>query len=501
MRIEMKNIEKIFGTNQVLFDAGIDIVPGEVHALMGENGAGKSTLMNILTGVHEKNGGSIKINGEETVFAGPKEAETNGVSFIHQELNVLPDMTIEENLFLNKEIRKGFGLLDEQKMRERSKELLARVGLNDDPKTVLSSMSVGSQQLIEICKALMTNAEVIIMDEPTAALSDTESQRLFEIIENLKNEGVSIIYISHRMEEVFDISDRITVMRDGRYIETLNTKETNNAEIVRLMIGRDLTEQFPQRHSDIGDVRLEVKNLSDDELLKDISFNVRAGEILGVSGLMGAGRSELMHAIFGDRTIKTGEIFIDNKKVSIKNPKEAMNEGLALVTEDRKSAGLLLDKSIRENITLANFEELSKRGFVDQKMEKDVAESSSKMFNIRTESIETLTQNLSGGNQQKAFIAKWVLTTPKILILDEPTRGVDVGSKAEIYDIMNDLTKQGISIIMVSSDLPEVIGMSDRIAVMHEGRLQGIIKKKDASQENIMTLATGGEINEFSKNV
>lgn len=330
MRIEMKNIEKIFGTNQVLFDAGIDIVPGEVHALMGENGAGKSTLMNILTGVHEKNGGSIKINGEETVFAGPKEAETNGVSFIHQELNVLPDMTIEENLFLNKEIRKGFGLLDEQKMRERSKELLARVGLNDDPKTVLSSMSVGSQQLIEICKALMTNAEVIIMDEPTAALSDTESQRLFEIIENLKNEGVSIIYISHRMEEVFDISDRITVMRDGRYIETLNTKETNNAEIVRLMIGRDLTEQFPQRHSDIGDVRLEVKNLSDDELLKDISFNVRAGEILGVSGLMGAGRSELMHAIFGDRTIKTGEIFIDNKKVSIKNPKEAMNEGLAL---------------------------------------------------------------------------------------------------------------------------------------------------------------------------
>lgn len=500
MHIEMKNIEKIFGENQVLFDAGIDIVPGEVHALMGENGAGKSTLMNILTGVHEKNGGTIKINDEETVFDGPKEAENNGISFIHQELNVLPDMTIEENLFLNKEIRKGFGLLDEKEMRKQSTEVLARVGLSHNPNTVLSSLSVGTQQLIEICKALMTNAEVIIMDEPTAALSDTESERLFEIIDTLKKEDVSIIYISHRMEEIFKISDRITVMRDGRYIETLNTTETNNAEIVRLMIGRELTEQFPDRNSEIGEVRFEVKDLSDEELLEDVSFSVRAGEILGVSGLMGAGRSELMHTIFGDRKITNGEIWIDNEKVTINNPKEAMNNGIALVTEDRKSAGLLLDKSIRENITLANFDELSSRGFIKEKMEKDVAESSSKMFNIRTESIETITGNLSGGNQQKAFIAKWILTNPKLLILDEPTRGVDVGSKAEIYDIMNDLTKQGISIIMVSSDLPEIIGMSDRIAVMHEGKLQGIIDREKASQENIMTLATGGEINEYSKN-
>lgn len=501
MHIEMKHIEKTFGENQVLFDAGIDIVPGEVHALMGENGAGKSTLMNILTGVHEKNAGTITIDGEEKVFDGPKDAENNGISFIHQELNVLPDMTIEENLFLNKEIRKGFGLVDQKEMRNQSKEVLKRVGLTHNPNTVLSSLSVGTQQLIEICKALMTNAEVIIMDEPTAALSDTESERLFEIIESLKKENVSIIYISHRMEEIFKISDRITVMRDGRYIETLMTKETSNAELVRLMIGRELTEQFPNRSPEIGEVRLEVKNLSDDHLLKDVSFSVRAGEILGISGLMGAGRSELMHAIFGDRKITSGELWIDNEKVTIQNPKEAMNHGIALVTEDRKSAGLLLDKSIRENITLANFDELSKGGFINEKMEKEVAESSSNMFNIRTESIETHTGNLSGGNQQKAFIAKWILTNPKILILDEPTRGVDVGSKAEIYEIMNDLTKQGISIIMVSSDLPEIIGMSDRVAVMHEGKLQGIIDKEKASQENIMTLATGGEINEYSKNI
>ena len=471
MRIEMQNIEKKFGANKVLFDAGVDIVPGEVHALMGENGAGKSTLMNILTGVHKKNGGTIKINGEETVFEGPKEAENNGISFIHQELNVLPDMTIEENLFLNKEIKNKFGIINEKEMRKQSIEVLSRVGLNHNPNTVLSTISVGSQQLVEICKALMTNAEVIIMDEPTAALSDTESERLFEIIEKLKNDGVSIIYISHRMEEIFKHSDRITIMRDGRYIKTLNTKETNHAEIVRLMIGRELTEQFPERVAEIDDVRFEVRGLSDDKLLDAVSFEVRAGEILGFSGLMGAGRSELMHAIFGDRPILSGELFIDNEKVAIHNPKDAMSHGIALVTEDRKSQGLLLDKSIRENITLANFDELSKRGFIKEKTEKDVAESSSKMFNIRTESIETLTGNLSGGNQQKAFIAKWVLTNPKLLILDEPTRGVDVGSKAEIYDMINDLTKQGISIIMVSSDLPEIIGMSDRVAIMHARKI------------------------------
>lgn len=496
MRIEMKNIQKIFGTNQVLFDAGIDIVPGEVHALMGENGAGKSTMMNILTGVHKKNAGSIVINGKETTFDGPKEAENNGISFIHQELNVLPDMTIEENLFLNKEIRNKFGLLDQKEMRKQAIELLERVGLKHDPNTVMSTMSVGSQQLIEICKALMTNAEVIIMDEPTAALTGTEIRRLFDIINDLRANDVSIIYISHRMEEIFEMSDRITVMRDGRYIETLQTANTTNAELVKLMIGRELTERFPERTAEIGDVLFEVKDLSESDLLENLSFKVRAGEILGFSGLMGAGRSELMHAIFGDKTITSGEMFMENQKLNIKTPKQAMEQGIALVTEDRKSQGLLLDKSIRENITLANFGELSKNGLIKEKMEKDVAESSSKMFNIRAENIETLTQNLSGGNQQKAFIAKWVLTNPKVLILDEPTRGVDVGSKEEIYNIMNDLTKQGISILMVSSDLPEVIGMSDRIAVMHEGKLQGIIEKEDATQENIMTLATGGKIND-----
>jgi ribose transport system ATP-binding protein len=494
MEISMLDIEKSFGANKVLNKARIDIAPGEVHALMGENGAGKSTLMNILTGVHKKDAGKILVNTIETEFNNPKEAEKNGISFIYQELNVLPDMTIEENLFLNREITTKFGFVNKNAMREKSKEVLQSLGVHIDPNTVISKLSVGEQQMIEICKALMTNAEVIIMDEPTSALTDTETRRLFEVINNLRAKKVSIIYISHRMEEIFEISDKITVMRDGQFIGTKNTKDTNDDELVKMMIGRELKERYPIRNNEIGEVLFEVSNLSVENVIDKISFTVRAGEVLGFSGLMGSGRSEIMYALFGDLDKSSGVVKINGQEVTIKSPKDAMNYGIGFITEDRKTEGLLLNKSIKENITLSNFKTLSSKGFIKSEMEKQVAENSIKMFNVKTENINTDTGNLSGGNQQKVVIAKWVLTNPKVLILDEPTRGVDVGAKKEIYNIINELSEKGIAIIIVSSDLPEVIGMSDRIAVMHEGKLQGILDQKDATQENIMTLATGGEL-------
>lgn len=499
MHVKMTEINKSFGTNKVLHDVEIEIAPGEVHGLMGENGAGKSTLMNILTGVHHKDTGMISIDGEEIVFNNPKEAENYGIAFIHQELNNLPDMTIEENLFLNREIKNSLGVINQKKMTEETEKMLKEIGLHFDPSTPMNRLSVGNQQLVEISKALMSDAKVIIMDEPTSALTDKEATVLFDIIRQLKANNVSVIYISHRMEEVFELTDRITVMRDGRYIDTLNTRETNQREIIHMMIGRELTERFPSRKTNIQEVKMEVQNLSDGYLLEDISFEVRAGEILGFSGLMGSGRSELMHCLFGDREISTGRFFMDGEEVTIANPKQAMQYGLALVSEDRKSEGLLLEKSVRENFTLANFDRVSKYKVISETVEEKMSTAAVKDFNIRTESIESLIEHLSGGNQQKAFIAKWVLTKPNILILDEPTRGVDIGSKEEIYKMMNELVEEGISIIMVSSDLPEIIGMSDRVAVMYEGKLQGIVDRSQATQENIMALATGGKILEFKK--
>ncbi|AXY24949.1 D-xylose ABC transporter ATP-binding protein [Suicoccus acidiformans] len=492
MHVQMIDIEKSFGDNKVLHNASIEIKEGEVHALMGENGAGKSTLMNILTGVHHKDNGQILINGKETEFIGPKEAEENGIAFIHQELNVLTDMTVEQNMFLNKEIKGSFGILNEREMKKQSKEILDSLETGIRPEQEMSELSVGQQQMVEISKALMSEVDVIIMDEPTAALTDTETKKLFEVIDTLKRRNVSIVYISHRMEEIFQISDRITVMRDGRYIDTKNTHETNDDELVKMMIGRELTNRYPSRSTKIGDVRFEVIDLSLEEMVKDITFDVRAGEVLGFSGLMGSGRSEIMHGIFGSVPLASGQIIIDGETVKVNTPQEAMDAGIAFVTEDRKSEGLLLDKSIRENLTLTNFDELAPNGFIKEKEEKDLANSAVDMFKIKTFNIETETGNLSGGNQQKVVIAKWVLSNPRVLILDEPTRGVDVGAKEEIYQIINDLTEQGIAIIMVSSDLPEIIGMSDRVAVMREGDLRGILEKEQISEENIMTLATGG---------
>lgn len=492
MQIEMKDIHKAFGKNQVLSGVSFQLMPGEVHALMGENGAGKSTLMNILTGLHKADKGQISINGNETYFSNPKESEQHGIAFIHQELNIWPEMTVLENLFIGKEISSKLGVLQTRKMKALAKEQFDKLSVSLSLDQEAGECSVGQQQMIEIAKALMTNAEVIIMDEPTAALTEREISKLFEVITALKKNGVSIVYISHRMEEIFAICDRITIMRDGKTVDTTNISETDFDEVVKKMVGRELTERYPKRTPSLGDKVFEVKNASVKGSFEDVSFYVRSGEIVGVSGLMGAGRTEMMRALFGVDRLDTGEIWIAGKKTAIKNPQEAVKKGLGFITENRKDEGLLLDTSIRENIALPNLSSFSPKGLIDHKREAEFVDLLIKRLTIKTASPETHARHLSGGNQQKVVIAKWIGIGPKVLILDEPTRGVDVGAKREIYTLMNELTERGVAIIMVSSELPEILGMSDRIIVVHEGRISGEIHARGATQERIMTLATGG---------
>ncbi|AET60845.1 ribose transport ATP-binding protein rbsA [Paenibacillus terrae HPL-003] len=493
MHIQMKRIHKAFGTNQVLSGVDFDLREGEVHALMGENGAGKSTLMNILIGLHRRDEGTIIIDGQETYFANPKEAEQKGIAFIHQELNVWPEMTVLENLFIGKEMTSKWGLLDSAKMKALANEQFAKLAVNLPLNGEAGECSVGQQQMIEIAKALMTDAKVIVMDEPTAALTEREIQKLFEVITSLKKEGVSIVYISHRMEEIFAICDRITVMRDGKTVDTQAIPDTDFDEVVRKMVGRELTERYPARTPALGEVVLEVKNASHKGLFKNVNFTVRSGEIVGFSGLMGSGRTEIMRALFGLDALDSGEIHVRGKKVTIRKPDDAVKLGIGFITEDRKDEGLVLDFSIRENMVLPNLFSFTSKGFISGKKELDFVNTLIKRLQIKTQSGETTVRSLSGGNQQKVVIAKWVGIGPSVLILDEPTRGVDVGAKREIYQLMNELTERGVAIIMVSSELPEVLGMSDRIIVVHEGIISGELSRKEATQEHIMTLATGGQ--------
>ncbi len=494
MNIEMTGIMKSFGTNQVLDNAGFFLRDGEVHALMGENGAGKSTLMKILTGVYTRDGGIVKVNGQEVNYSNPQEAEAAGIVFIYQELNVMFDLTVEENLFMGKEITKGFGICDKKAMRAKAEEVLERMGVSIPVDTVMSDLSVGQQQMIEICKALLVDAKVIIMDEPTAALTQSETAALFEVIENLKKRGVSIVYISHRMEEIFELCDRITVLRDGQYIDTCEIKDITMDDVVKMMIGREIGERYPSRNHRVGKTVFEVKGLSRKGAFNDVSFTVGAGEVLGVSGLMGAGRTEIMQAVFGYLPADSGEILIDGQPVKIKNPMDAMKAGIGFITEDRKVEGLMLDKTIRENIALANLGTISGSGVISKAKEKSLISRGIEEFKIRCFGTEHECGNLSGGNQQKVVLAKWIYTEPKILILDEPTRGVDIGAKKEIYNVINDMARKGVAIIMVSSELPEILGMSDRVMVVREGDVRGILNIENASQESIMTLATGGTL-------
>ena len=494
MNIEMKGIDKSFGSNQVLKNAGFFLKDGEIHALMGENGAGKSTLMKILTGVYTRDAGTVLVDGQEVVYKSPQEAEKAGIVFIYQEINSLFDLTVEENLFMGKEITKRFGICDKKAMRAKAKEVMDRMGVNIDVGATMSDLSVGQQQMVEICKALMADAKVLIMDEPTAALTQSETEILFEVINSLRAKGVSIVYISHRMEEIFELCDRITILRDGQYVDTKYIKDITMDDVVQMMIGREIGERYPKRECKIGAEVLRVEGLSHEKFFKDVSFTVHAGEVLGVSGLMGAGRTEIMHTIFGSYPAAGGKVFIDGAEVNIRNPREAIAAGIGFITEDRKTEGLLLEKSISENIEICNLGKTSVKGVRNAKKRADLVKKGIEEFRIRCFGPDHECNNLSGGNQQKVVLAKWIYTDPKILILDEPTRGVDIGAKKEIYSVINDLATKGVAVIMVSSELPEVLGMSDRIMVVHEGHVTGIIDAATADQAKVMTLATGGSL-------
>lgn len=495
MQIEMRGIDKSFGGNAVLKSAGFLLDDGEIHALMGENGAGKSTLMKILTGVYTKDAGTVIVDGQEVCYNNPQEAEKAGIVFIHQELNVLFDLTVEENMFLGKEIKNAFGICDKKAMRKKVKEILDLLGVKIDPSQTMDQLSIGQQQMIEIAKALMVEAKVLIMDEPTAALTQSETEVLFKVVRSLKEKGVSIVYISHRMEEIFELCDRITVLRDGSYIGTEKISDIDMNDVVKMMIGREIGERYPARNTKIGDVVFEVKNLNCHGMFENVSFEVHAGEVLGVSGLMGAGRTEIMQAIFGNMPHTTGEIYLNGKEIKNKNPQQAIANGIGFITEDRKVEGLMLEESIVNNISLVNLKSISKGGIIQSKAEQDLVKRGIDELKIKCFGPQHECNNLSGGNQQKVVFAKWIYTNPKVLILDEPTRGVDIGAKKEIYNIINELAAKGVAIIMVSSELPEVLGMSDRIMVVCEGKVTGIINKEDANQENVMILATGGNLN------
>jgi ribose transport system ATP-binding protein len=492
MRIVMNDIHKAFGANKVLQGVNFTLEPGEVHALMGENGAGKSTLMNILTGLHKRDQGSITIDGKEVHFKDSKEAEAAGIAFIRQELNIWPEMTVLENLFIGKELRNSFGVLKERKMKTLAKQVFNRLDISIPLDKKAGECSVGEQQMIEISKALMLDAEVIIMDEPTSALADKEIEKLFTVMKELTASGVSLVYISHRMEEIFEICDQITVMRDGVSVATSYIKDTSFEEIVKQMVGRELEDRYPARVPKYGKTVFEVKGLSRKGVFEDISFSVKEGEILGISGLMGAGRTEIMRAIFGLDPYDSGNIVMNGESVTIKSPADAADKRIAFVTEDRKDEGLILDYSIRDNIMLPNLKSFSSYGVIQTKDEKSFVQTMVKRLKVKTESEEKSVGDLSGGNQQKVVLAKWIGKQPKVLIMDEPTRGIDVGAKREIYQLMNELTDRGMAIIMISSDLPEILGMSDRILVIHEGKISGELMRDEATQEKIMTFATGG---------
>lgn len=493
MFIEMQRISKSFGGNQVLKDVSLTIQGGEVHALMGENGAGKSTLMNILTGLHDRDTGVIKIDQTERYFPSPKKAEEFGISFIHQELNTWPEMTVLENIFLNKEIKNQFGLVNEKKMIKEATRYLKELEIDLDLNKAMGALSVGQQQMIEIVKALMTDAKILIMDEPTAALSASEIRSLFKIIKKLKENEVGIVYISHRMEEIFEICDVITVMRDGVSIATSPVSETDMATIVRQMVGRELTDYYPEKQAEIGEVKLAVTDLTGATgFFKKITFHVRSGEILGFSGLMGSGRTEIMRGLFGLDGIESGVLELEGQKIPIVSPAVSIKNGIGFLTEDRKSEGLILDFSVVDNISLPILKEFSKKGLVDRSTENEFTDLLIQRLQIKVQTREDIVGDLSGGNQQKVVLAKWIGIAPKVLILDEPTRGVDVGAKREIYQLINELAERGVAIIVISSDLPEILGISDRIVVIHEGKIAGELKKSEATQEKIMTLATGG---------
>lgn len=498
--LELKNIYKSFPGVKVLEDVTLQVRPGEVHALMGENGAGKSTLMKILMGIYKADQGSIFLEGKETVIHGPKDAMSKGISMIHQELNTVLDMEVAENVFVGRELlKKGFEklkIVDIARMREETGKYFREMNIDIDPRAKMRTLSVAEMQLVEIVKAISLNSRIIVMDEPTSAITEKEATVLFAQIERLKKQGVAIIYISHKMDEIFRISDTITVLRDGQWIGTKPAKELDNDMLIKMMVGRELTDIYPKDPVEIGDVILEVKNLSRGKKVRDASFSLRKGEVLGIAGLVGAGRSELVETIFGLYPKTGGQIFLHGKEVHIKSAADAIKNKMALITEDRKQTGLNLIVSVKENIASVSIGKLSNHGIVNDKKINEVSEKYIKELKIKTPDGNAIVGNLSGGNQQKVVLAKWLLDEPDIIIFDEPTRGIDIGAKRDIYLLINNLAKEGKAVIVISSEMAEVMGICDRILVMAEGRINGEVRREEFSQEVIMGYAsniTGGE--------
>lgn len=489
--LTMEEIDKSFPGVHALDHVSLELKKGEVHALMGENGAGKSTLMKVLTGIYSKDSGRIIYEGKECEFHSPKEAQEAGIVIVHQELNMLGHLSVAQNIFIGREIKKG-GLIDDRKMNAEAKKLFERLNIDIDPKEKMSRLTVGKQQMCEIAKAISHKAKVIVFDEPTAALTETEIEELFKIIRDLREKEMGIIYISHRMDEINVITDRVTVMRDGGYVGTLITKNSTKDDIIQMMVGRVIYED-PKIESNVGKdapVVLAVKNLRAGKMVKNVSFELKKGEILGFSGLMGAGRTETARALFGADKKDSGEIFVNGKKVEINNPMDAVKLGIGYLSEDRKRFGIVTEKTVAENSTMACLEHYMSGFFINKKKEEEIANQYVEQLKTKTPGVDQLVINLSGGNQQKVVIAKWLIKDCDILIFDEPTRGIDVGAKSEIYHLMNELASQGKSIIMISSEMTEILRMSDRIIVMCEGNKTGEISIAEATQEKIMHAAT-----------
>ncbi|WCE32441.1 ribose ABC transporter ATP-binding protein RbsA [Vibrio sp. SCSIO 43137] len=488
--LELSGIDKAFPGVKALDNACLNVYPGRVMALLGENGAGKSTLMKVLTGIYSLDAGSIKYQGENAKFEGPKHSQEAGISIIHQELNLIPELTIAENIFLGREKISPLGRILWAEMYQEADQLLARLNVKHSSKKQLGELSLGEQQMVEIAKALSFESRVIIMDEPTDALTDTETESLFKVIEELRQQGCGIVYISHRLKEIFQMCDDITVLRDGKFIGQCAVADTDEDRLIEMMVGRKLEEQYPRVDAVHGTTCLEVNNLSGSGV-NNVSFKLDRGEILGVSGLMGAGRTELMKVIYGALERTSGEVVLDGKLINPRSPQDGLSSGIAYISEDRKGDGLVLSLSVKENMSLSSLDHLTKGLHIQNKDEAIAVEDFIKLFNIKTPGRNQIIGNLSGGNQQKVAIAKGLMTRPKVLILDEPTRGVDVGAKKEIYQLINKFKADGMSIILVSSEMPEVLGMSDRIMVMHEGHISGEFDAKDADQEKLMACAVG----------
>jgi ribose transport system ATP-binding protein len=491
--LRVEHINKTFPGVHALKDVSLRADRGEMLALVGENGAGKSTLMNILSAIHKKDSGSIFIEGREVDIDSPLHSQQLGISIIHQELNLVPHFSVAENIFVGQEKRRGGIFLDRKRTQQEAQVVLDRVGLSVDATTLVRKLSIAQRQMVEIAKALSRNAKLIVMDEPTSSISDREIQRLFKIIRDLKSSGVTVIFISHKLNEVFAIADRVVVMRDGEIVGEVDPRLSTQDAVIQMMVGREITNIFPKTSADIDGEIFAVRNLRRSGAARGVSFSLRRGEILGFAGLVGAGRSELLQAVFGIDSRDSGEVFLEGKPVQIRSPREGIALGIGFVPEDRKLKGLMLGLAVRNNISIASLDDVSAQGVMNTAMERTAVDSYIRKLAIKTSGQDQLVLHLSGGNQQKVVLAKWLAIRPKILIVDEPTRGVDVGAKKEIHSILDQLAGEGVSIIMISSELPEILGMSDRIIVMHEGQIKGELLRQDATAEKILTMALSKE--------